>query len=235
VKGPLYLIKPQWLNDDWVHDLKKQNLIDFVLNLRERVRDSLKAVNECAVNEKAKSTKYYDLKTRVVEFEEGDLVLVLLPLIGKPLQARYCGSYKVLQRFNEVDYVIAMLDRWKTKRVIHVNLLKKFISRDEVHVEPVAVSSSVTVSEPVSVNFISQVDSNHCVSSVNVSDVSLSHLNGDQQVQLHQLLVRFADVFSDVPGKTDLVQHTIRLKEGVLPVVQAPYWLNPDKLKIVDK
>jgi len=34
VRGPLYLIRSQ-LNDDWVSDLKKQNLIDFVLNLRE--------------------------------------------------------------------------------------------------------------------------------------------------------------------------------------------------------
>ena len=81
------------MNDDWVNDLNKQNLIDFVLNLRERVRDSLKAANASAVNEKLKSKQYYDLKTRVVEFEKGDLVLVLLPLIGKPLLARFCGPY----------------------------------------------------------------------------------------------------------------------------------------------
>ena len=68
----------------------------------------------------------------MIEFEEGDLVLVLLPLIGKPLQARLCGPYKVVQRLNEIDYVIATPDRRKTKRVIHVNLLKKFVSRDEV-------------------------------------------------------------------------------------------------------
>src|SRR6218665_3597180 len=48
-------------------------------------------------------------------------------------------------------------------------------------------------------------------------------------------LVRYADVFSDVPGKTNLVQHTIRLKEGVVQVAQAPYRLNPDKSKIVHK
>src|SRR6218665_1302673 len=81
VKGSLHLIRSQWLNDDWVNDLKKQNFIDFVLNLRERVHGSLQAANACAVNEKLKSKQYYDLKSRVVEFEEGDLELVLLPLI----------------------------------------------------------------------------------------------------------------------------------------------------------
>jgi len=159
-----------------VNDLKKQNSIDFVLNLRKRVRGSLQTASACAVNEKLESKQYYDLKSRVVEFEEGDLVLVLLPLIGKPLQARFCGPYRVVQRLNEVDYVIATPDGRKTKRVIHVNLLKKFVSRDEVPVEPGSASESVAV------NLILNVESNNVVSSVTVSDVSLSHLEDDQQV-----------------------------------------------------
>jgi len=110
-----------------------------------------------------------------------------------------------VQRLNEVDYVIATPDRRKTKRVIHVNLLKKFVSRDEVPVE------TGSASESVAVNLISNVESNNVVYSVTVSDVSLSHLEDDRQVQLRQLLVRYADVFSDVPGKTNLVPHTIRL------------------------
>jgi len=54
------------------------------------------------------------------------------------------------------------------------------------------------------VNLISNVESNNVVSSVTVSDVSLSHLEDDQQVQLRQLLIRYSDVISDVPMKTNL-------------------------------
>jgi len=68
------------------------------------------------------------------------------------------------------------------------------------------------------VNLVSQVDNNQCISSVIVSDVSVSHLGEGQQVQLRQLLVRFADILSDVPGITYLVEHTIRLKEGTVSV-----------------
>ena len=52
-----------------------------------------------------------------------------------------------MQRVNEVDYVIATPDRRKTKRVIYVNLLKKFIytCRDEVPVESGSASESVVV------------------------------------------------------------------------------------------
>lgn len=66
-----------------------------------------------------------------------------------------------------------------------MNLLKKFSSRDEVPVEPVSVS------EPVPVNLVSQVDSKRCVSSVNVYDDSLSRLD--------HVFMRFAEVFAEVP------------------------------------
>ena len=85
------------------------------------------------------------------------------------------------------------------------------------------------------VDLVTPVVDNHVASAVRVFDVSLSHLERDQEEQLRQLLVRFAEVFSDEPEKTDLVKNTIGLKEGVVPVAQAPFRLNPDKLKIIDK
>ena len=110
-----------------------------------------------------------------------------------------------------MDYVISMPDTRKKKHVVHVNLLKKFISRDEVPVGPSV--DSVDDAEPLLGNLVTPVVDNHVVSSASVFDVSLSHLETDQQEQLRQLLVRYADVFSDVPGKTDLVQHAFRLTD----------------------
>ena len=40
-------------------------------------------------------------------------VLVLLPVQGNMLQARYHGPYKVLKRVSDLDYVIETLDRRK--------------------------------------------------------------------------------------------------------------------------
>lgn len=59
----------------------------------------------------------------------------------------------------------------------------------------------------MSLNLVSKVENNHCVSSVNLSDVSLSHLDEDQQVQLREPLMCFAEVFSDVPGKMNVVKN----------------------------
>ena len=77
-----------------------------------------------------KMKSWHDQKARAQTFHLGDQVLVLLPLHGQPLQARYCGPYTVEQKISEVYYVIKTPDRWKEKRLRHVNMLKPYYSRE---------------------------------------------------------------------------------------------------------
>ena len=74
-----------------------------------------------------------------MSYDVGDQVLLLLPLVGKPLQAKYSGSYIVEKRLGEVDYLICTPDRRKSRRIVHANLMRKFIPRDTPPVLPVAV------------------------------------------------------------------------------------------------
>src|ERR1043165_4657999 len=129
VNGPLRLIKQSWLSDDVLSGVEKTNLVDFVLKLRERIRVSVRLANENAVVAKSKSKEWYDRCAKVVDFEVGQQVLLLLPLIGKPLEAKYAGPYVVLERLGLVDYLVATPDRRKSKRVVHVNLMRKYESR----------------------------------------------------------------------------------------------------------
>ena len=86
VRGPLKLLKEQWLNDD---DSVKVNLLDYVSKFRTRLHEA----GEIA---KKKIKMYYDRNVKAREYKPGDKVLVLLPLKGNPLQAKYHGPYKVL-------------------------------------------------------------------------------------------------------------------------------------------
>jgi len=54
----------------------------------------------------------------------------LSEISGHSLQAKFRGPYVVEQQLGSVDYVISTQDRRKTKRVCHVNLLKKYHERD---------------------------------------------------------------------------------------------------------
>src|SRR6218665_2490505 len=114
-RGALQLTKQNWLNDNVVQNLKSTNVIDFVLNLRERIKISLATANEIESNAKKKYKIYYDRKSQQDSFDVGDQVLLLLPLRGKPLQVRYSGAYTADARIGEVDYVVLTHDRRKQK------------------------------------------------------------------------------------------------------------------------
>jgi len=108
-RGVLQLIKQNWLNDDVVQNLKSTNVIDFVLNVREKIKLTLATANEIESNAKKKYKIHDDRKSQPDSLNVGDQVLLLLPLRGKPLHARYSGPYTVEARIGEVDYVVLNL------------------------------------------------------------------------------------------------------------------------------
>jgi len=108
VSGPLHLIK--------------QGVVEFILNTRERLRHALDFANTQAVEERSKAKVWYDRRARLSTFQPGDKIMVLLPLQGKPLHAKYQGPYSVEQQLGLVDYVNSTPDHRKTKQVCHVDV-----------------------------------------------------------------------------------------------------------------
>ena len=109
VSGPLLLIKSAWLQET---DLStaKQTVVEFMLSTRERLRHALDAANAQATQERSKAKVWYDLRARFRTFKPGDKVLVLLPVSGKRLHAKYHGPYAVEQQLGPVDYIISTPD-----------------------------------------------------------------------------------------------------------------------------
>src|SRR6218665_970409 len=138
---------------------------DYVLQLRERIRTSLEIVNANEEIAKKRSKFWYDRNTKPVSYKEGQLVLVIIPLIVKPLQAKFFRPYVIEKRIGEVDYVVRTPDRRKSRRVVHVNLLRKYISRVTDAPTPIAI---VTVAGQV-------------LRDGQFSSVSLDHLELEQR------------------------------------------------------
>ena len=63
------------------------------------------------VESQGKMMTHYDKKAVERSFEPGDKVLLLLPVSGKPLSAKYTGPYRVKQKLNSLNYVIETPDR----------------------------------------------------------------------------------------------------------------------------
>ena len=94
VPGPLQLVKSAWLQET---DLStaKQNVVEFILNTRERLRHALDLASTHAAQQRSKTKAWYDRRARLRTLRPGDKVLVLMPMSGKPLYAKYHGPYTV--------------------------------------------------------------------------------------------------------------------------------------------
>ena len=85
----------------------------------------------------------YDKNTKERSFESEDKVLALLPVPGRPLQARYFGLCTVEKKASDLNYIITTPDRCNQKQLCHINMLKDYVDRDSINVTPVNVTSSV--------------------------------------------------------------------------------------------
>ena len=57
-------------------------------------------------------------------------MLVLLPIPGKPLQARYFGPYVVEKKISDPKYVVETPDSYKINPLCHVSMLKPYYDRN---------------------------------------------------------------------------------------------------------
>ena len=74
----------------------------------------------------SKMKVWYDRKAKSRCFEPGDRVLVLFPVVGNPLQAKYSGPYKVVRKISDTNYLVKTPGRRKETQVCHINMLKAY-------------------------------------------------------------------------------------------------------------
>lgn len=220
VSGPLALLKASWINDVDIN-LAKQNVIDFITDTREKIKQAVDLANTVAQQERIKAKTWYDKKARFKNYEVGDEVLILLPMVHKPLQAKYYGPYVIAEKLGPVDYVVHTPDRRKQRRVCHANLMKPYIRRLESANTDGNTTRSVLVSDAI----------DQQVALTETGETNTGNLPCELQSDVDQIKEEFADIFSDKPGKTHLCTHHIELVSGTKPIKCSPYRLNPEKVK----
>jgi hypothetical protein len=62
-------------------------------------------------------------------------------------------------------------------------------------------------------------------------DSKLSHLNPQQQLEMKNLILKYKDLFPDVPRKTSVAIHDVDVGKNQ-PIKQHPYRMNPEKCKL---
>ena len=236
-RGPLSSLKSQWKPS--AVDKAKPNVIKFVLDLREKWKTGRDIASDNANQARKKEKLWYDKRARERSDEPGDLVLVCLPSKRHPLEARYCGPYRVVDRVGRVDYVISTPDKRKIQRICHVNMLKTYIERDWKFTQVNTCENVRSESEPQFNDDCERFDSDISDFGPSMADgdheFQLNHLQADQQHELVKILTTYGDIVSDKPGRTNLCSHSLQLQPGTKPIRMGPYRVNPQEADCMEK
>ena len=192
-------------------------VIEYLRKLRERMQQAREIVQETETKAKESHKKFYDRNTISREFKKGDMVLVLLPKLQYKLICEWQGPYEVVEKKSSVTYVIDVSDSKKRLRTFHINALKEWVS---------PVPAVLSVAETEDVEPLTWHDES-------AEKPQNSNLTPAQEQDLERLLLEFEDVISDVPGKTELLEHRIETGDEApvrLRMYQTPHALR-DKLR----
>ena len=235
VRGPLKLLKETFLSNDET----PLNLLQYVSDFRNRLSRACEVARSNLKRSQGKMKGRYDNHVIDRKFKPGDKVLALLPIPGRPLQARYFGPYTIDKKTSDLNYIINTPGRRKNKQMCHINMLKEYFDRDSSISKPITVVNAVpqesNVFEPeVNSDFIDKSDPGP--SKLENSDIlrnlnsKLCHLEPSQQEELKQLIHEYEHLFPDIPTRTDKIYHDV-IVEDSKPVKQHPYRMNPLKRK----
>ncbi|KAK3884876.1 hypothetical protein Pcinc_010851 [Petrolisthes cinctipes] len=184
-----------------------------------------------------KAKTWYDKRARHREFHPGDEVLLLLPIQGQPLHAKFSGPYKVIKKISSTNYIISTPDRRRSQRLCHINTLKQYHSREPPDTPP---DSSVLVCA-ADVCLVDNQHEEEEVSPITLSSVKtwqsnsatmqekLEHLQQPQKTEVLDLLYKYPSVFKNEPGRTTAVAHDIDVGSAS-PIKQAPYRVHPSRV-----
>ena len=226
VRGPLFLIKEHLLDNV---DNDQTFVVDYVLKMREQMRDLVSLANANEKLSKRKQKFYYDKSTRSSKLKPGDKVLILLPSDSNKLLAEWTGPFEVLERINKVDYSIKVRNHVKT---FHINMLKLYVERSP---------------KPNHVNFVNVCNEckNGCICDVHTEITlddklleEISVITNEEDANEYQINDKLPDeaiykiskvldanssVFSSSPGRTTLINYEIKLEPNVKPIHKIPY------------
>ncbi|KAG8184543.1 hypothetical protein JTE90_012632 [Oedothorax gibbosus] len=210
LRTPLTLLYEKWLD---VEETEGEPVTEYVFYLINRI----KRCQELAISKmeewQQKNKTWYDKKAVKREFRIGDLVLIFATFKSNKLSPHWTGPGTILRKLSETNYVVQLPGEKATSKVYHVNMLKPYYKRPE---EVYYLISDLEGENDEEQMEIPCVDSNP-----NILDLEemfqdygeSSNMNEDQIAQMKNLIWKYMKCFSNVPGKTELVMHDIKLSE----------------------
>ena len=207
VRGPLEFLKTSWL--EGISD--SADVGEWFINVQAKMCEMAELVSDREKKAKGKMKQMYDKKATVKSFEEGDMVLVRIPIRRGKLLKAWEGPFHVDKKVSPVTYLVQMPGKVKKSKVLHCNLLRKWCTPVEgIHRVVICEEDEIEGEIKQGLKLVRE-------------DFVPSEM---QQKQLDQVLERFSEVFSDKPGRTDVTSLCINTGDHK-PSRSPPYRIPP--------
>ncbi|XP_042071507.1 uncharacterized protein LOC121812727 [Haplochromis burtoni] len=184
----------------WRRDSK--NILSYVIQMRERLEKMSELAQSHMVEAQQQQKSWYDKSARQRAFEPGQKVLVLLPSDNNKLLAKWQGPFEVMRKLGPTTYEVSTPGQLRSSKVLHINLLKEWVERIE-HKADAMLIRRVPEEDEADEQYLPPAGS---------LDYDLSHLPEDKQQQVREMCK--SAVFQENPGRTDIVEHDIVVREG---------------------
>ena len=132
-----------------------------------------------------------------------DKVLILLPTEHNKLVMQLKGPFEITEKIGITDYRIRI---GSNQKIYHINMLKQYIERSDIHLGITTAIVEFEDSDCLEINPLQDVE-HETVKDVHVGEC----LNSTQLENVHLILGDFPEIFSDMPGCTKDVVHSIKL------------------------
>lgn len=204
VRGPLAVLRELWTNATIPNELR--TTYEYVLALRDRLENTCKLAHEELERAGERYSRYYNIKSRKRSLKPGEKVLILLPTEHNKLLMQWKGPFSVISRRGDVDYEV---DLGHATKIFHINMLKRYQQRKDDTIVA-AVGAVISAEEDTDAGEIElpKPSQTQSIGDVHISE-RLSHV---QQNEAKKLLQQYEGIFSDLPGKTTLIECQLKLQ-----------------------
>ena len=186
----------------------------YVIDLKERLQTTCELAQKELAKSQTRYKRYYDRKARSRSYKVNDHVLILLPTDNNTLLLQWKGPFKVVEKVTVHDYKLDINGKFRT---FHANMLKQYLSREQEYNGDNKVSTISAVGVVGCLDPTTGTEDRDLYFECDRVDADLSKAKmGDklmesQKTEIIHMLQSLSDAFSDKAGKTNLIQHEIRL------------------------
>ncbi|KFM71645.1 Retrovirus-related Pol polyprotein from transposon 17.6, partial [Stegodyphus mimosarum] len=208
--GPLAILKSSWVDETVLPQGVGESVTEYLISLRNRLQEAEKFAKE---NSEAKQQKYvhhHNLRSKEMEFEIGDEVVVLIPTSTNKLCSKWTGPGEIVEKKSPHSYLVKLPD--ESVRHLHQNKLRKYIQ--PINAVGIIYEADTEFGEVQHAPIERNPKAEKLLDRIIGSD-EWKHLDRSQRNQLSRLIKSFHVVFDGEIKCAKVGSHSIRLKPGV--------------------